>query len=124
MSFQSFFMAGFECATGINSSLQPIDQLAATHHDRLLDEDYRMLGDIGLTTIREGVRWPRVDQRGRLDTSEVKKVLEAANRAGCELILDLFHYGYPTDLDFFSDEFTDRFEEYCFAVARTVAKYA
>src|SRR5688572_7489147 len=41
--FRSFFMAGFECATGYNSNNHWIDQIAATGHDRYLIEDYRRL---------------------------------------------------------------------------------
>ncbi len=37
------------------------------------------------------------------------------------MIWDLFHYGYPADLDPFTDEFTKRFAEYCYAAARFVS---
>lgn len=122
--FRSFFMAGFECATGFNASHRWIDQLAATQHDRMLGPDYSLLTEIGIHTVREGVRWPLVDRNGKLDTAEVRRVVEAANANGVELILDLFHYGYPSDLDIFGESFVDRFEEYCLAVAKTVRRYA
>ncbi len=124
MKFKSFFMAGFECATGYNSGREWIDQISATQHDLRLDEDYVLMTQIGMRTAREGIRWPLIDRGGVLDLQPVVKVLEAANRAQVELILDLFHYGYPPDLDFFSPAFGDRFERYCEAVAQTVKRVA
>ncbi len=121
MNFQSFFMAGFECATGHNSGHRWIDQLAATQHDRHMEADYRMLTEAGMRTVREGIRWPLIDYRGKLDLAEVHETIETANRNRMELILDLFHYGYPDDLDIFGREFIDRFSDYCLAVAEVVA---
>ena len=56
--FQSLLWAGFECATGVNSKGEWIDQVAATEHDRFLDDDYARVAALGLHTVREGVRWP------------------------------------------------------------------
>src|SRR5688572_32126644 len=103
--FQSYFMAGFECATGGNVGRQAIDQIAATQHDTYRDADFRMITEVGMRTIREGIRWPHVDKKGKLDFSEVEQVIEAANQHRIELILDLFHYGIPEDLDIFSGSF-------------------
>jgi hypothetical protein len=124
MNFESFFMAGFECATGLNADRHWIDQIEATQHDRFLERDYRLLSEIGIRTVREGVRWPLVDVSGNLNLAEVERVVKAANGERIELILDLFHYGYPQDIDIFGDEFCPRFEAYCLAVARTVAEHA
>jgi hypothetical protein len=124
MTFRSFFMAGFECATGLNVDRNWIDQIEATQHDRFLRQDYGLLSDIGIHTIREGVRWPLVDIKGTLNLAEVERVIKAANREGAELILDLFHYGYPQDVDIFSEAFADRFADYCCGVAKIVAKRA
>ncbi|HTQ09452.1 MAG TPA: hypothetical protein VMI31_05215, partial [Fimbriimonadaceae bacterium] len=48
----------------------------------------------------------------------------AANENRIELILDLFHYGYPEDLDLLGPDLPKRFEAYCRGVAETVAGYA
>src|SRR5688500_8538064 len=59
--FQSFFLAGFECATGYNRHGEWIDQVAATHHDLCAQEDYRLLSEVGIFGARESIRWPLVD---------------------------------------------------------------
>lgn len=122
--FQSFFMAGFECATGYNSGHRKIDQIAATQHDIRLEDDYSMVTQAGMRTVREGIRWPEMDSGGRLNATEIERVVEAANRHRMELILDLFHYGFPTDLDILSNEFAERFCEYCGFVADVVSRTA
>lgn len=119
--FSSFFLAGFESATGYNAQREWFDQIAATEHDLRADEDYKLLAGAGIRAAREGVRWPLVDLgRGRYDLSSLAPLVDAARRHGVELIYDLFHFGYPAGLDPFSDEFVERFADYCHAVARFV----
>lgn len=118
--FRSFFFAGFECATGINMHGEAFDQVAATGHDQHLDLDYHLLDMVGLHAVREGVRWPLVDREGRHDFSTVEPLLAAAARHRMEVIWDLFHYGYPLDLDPLGPRFAERFAEYCHAVARFI----
>ncbi|RYG25778.1 glycoside hydrolase, partial [bacterium] len=123
--FRSFYMAGFECATGINSNGDWIDQIACTRHDLHVDEDYRRLREIGVLSAREGVRWPLIDRGGfRYDFSSVDPMLQAAQRQGIELVYDLFHYGYPHETDPFSEEFVERFADYCHETARHIVRNA
>ena len=121
--FRSFYLAGFECATGYNMHGEWIDQIAATEHDLHVDADYARLVDVGIHTVREAIRWPLVDHRGRYDFSSVEPFVKAALHHGCDVIWDLFHYGYPDDLDPFSEEFAARFAEYCRAAAGFVARH-
>jgi hypothetical protein len=121
--FRSFFFAGFEGATGYNERGEWIDQIAATHHDRHVDADYRRLHDVGIFAAREAIRWPLIDQGGRYDFSSVLPFVAAARKHRVEVIWDLFHYGFPNDLDIFSDAFTRRFAEYCAATAKFVCKH-
>lgn len=118
--FSSFFLAGFECATGFNSRGEWIDQIAATRHDAQIDEDYRLLRQVGIRAAREGVRWPIVQRGAQYDFSSLDLVLKAARKHGIEIIYDLFHFGYPPALDIFSREFGERFADYCRAVALRV----
>ncbi len=121
LMFSSFFLAGFESATGRNAHCEWFDQIAATEHDRRADEDYGLLSGSGIRAAREGVRWPLVDLGGgRYDFSSLAPMIDAARRHGVELIYDLFHFGHPEGLDPFSEEFVERFADYCHAAARFV----
>jgi beta-glucosidase/6-phospho-beta-glucosidase/beta-galactosidase len=118
--FKSFFFAGFECATGYNAKGAWMDQIAATHHDRFADEDYRLLKEVGIYAAREAIRWPLVDKNAAYDFSSVQPFLDASRRHRIEVIWDLFHYGYPDEIDLFSEEFPRRFAAYCFAAAKHI----
>src|SRR5215208_4762878 len=101
--FRSFFLAGFEGSTGYNRHGDWFDQLAATGHDRTVQQDYRDVAALGIHAARETVRWPLVDLgRGRYDFTSVAPFVEAAKRAHVDIIWDLFHYGYPRDVDLLS----------------------
>lgn len=115
--FRSFFLAGFEGTATFNRHRQWIDQVAATEHDRQADGDYRRLREVGLLAAREAIRWPLVDRGGRFEFDTVRPLLEASRRHRIDVIWDLFHYGYPPELDPFGEEFPPRFAEYCAAVA-------
>ena len=95
--------------------------MAATQHDRFADEDYRRLSEVGIRVAREAIRWPLVDWRGWYDFSSIDPFLRASRKYGVEIIHDVFHYGYPEDVDLFSEQFPERFAEYCYQAARYVA---
>ncbi len=116
--FRSFFLAGFEGSTGYNIHRNWFDQIAATQHERHVEEDYARIRAVGIHATREAVRWPLVDQGGRFDFSSVDPFVRASRRHHIDVIWDLFHYGFPSDVDLFSPEFPRRFARYCAAVAR------
>ncbi len=117
--FRSFFLGGFECATGFNREGHWIDLVAATWHDQHAHDDYRRLREVGILAARDAVRWPLVDRGGgHYDFTSIEPVVRAAHRHGVEVIWDLFHYGYPVGLDLLSDAFPQRFADYCGACAR------
>lgn len=117
--FRSFFLAGFECSTHRNMSRRRLDMIAATRHDILAFEDYSQLAEHGIRTARDGVRWHLVETApGHYDWSSVLPMLRAAERAGCQVIWDLCHYGWPDDLDVFSATFVDRFARYAAVFTR------
>jgi hypothetical protein len=120
--FKNFYMAGFECATGQNMHRVALDQVAATGHDVNADEDYARLRDVGIQSVREASRWGQVDRGGRYDFGPLEPFIQAARRHRMELVWDLFHYGYPADLDLFSAEFPARLARYAAAVARHIAR--
>ncbi|WP_229428945.1 b-glycosidase [Massilia sp. ST3] len=118
--FPTFFLSGFECSTfywgdGVRRNL-----VAETGHDRHAAEDYRILNRLGIAVAREGIPWPMVDKDGGYDFSCVDSFIEAMNASKVIPIWDLCHYGYPDDLDPFTDAFVERFAQYCRAAAEYV----
>jgi hypothetical protein len=122
--FRSFFLGGFECATGINRHGAWFDQIEATQHDRQVEEDYLRLTALDIHAAREGIRWPLVERGTAYDFSTVTPFLIAARRARLEIIWDLFHYGFPADCDPLASCFPGRFAAYCAAVARHVCAHS
>ncbi|NNG23308.1 b-glycosidase [Massilia sp. ML15P13] len=94
--------------------------VAETGHDRHAAEDYRVLSELGIAVAREGIPWPTVDKGGAYDFSCVDPFIQAMNASKVLPIWDLCHYGYPDDLDPFSDAFVSRFAAYCRACAEYV----
>src|ERR1700752_3334876 len=121
--FKSFFIAGFDCTAGYNARGIQINHAKATQHDVFLAEDYRRLKKVGIHAAREGVCWRGVDCSGHYYLSSLHSIINASSRYGIEIIYDLCHFGYPEDLNIFSKEFTKRFADYCYAVARYVATH-
>jgi beta-glucosidase/6-phospho-beta-glucosidase/beta-galactosidase len=113
-----FFFGGYECSTQVDRSGVRRDMVAETQHDRLRDEDYAAARGIGMTVIREGVPWHRIDVAGSLDMAPFDCLVEATTRHGLTPIWDLFHYGFPDDLDPFRPAFAERFARYAGAIAR------
>jgi beta-glucosidase/6-phospho-beta-glucosidase/beta-galactosidase len=108
--FQSYLMGGFECSTHINFAGKRIDVIEATRHDQFAEQDYKRLLDIGIKTARDGVRWHLIEKRPfEYDFSSVLNQVRAARKTGIQIIWDLFHYGFPSDLDILSEDFVIRF---------------
>jgi beta-glucosidase/6-phospho-beta-glucosidase/beta-galactosidase len=115
----SFILGGFECSTHRRSDGRRLDLIEATAHDRFALEDYRRLSEFGIGAARDGLRWHLIEtEPGKYDFSSVESQLNASGVTGVQVIWDLFHYGYPDDLDIFSDEFPDRFASYAAAFAK------
>lgn len=118
--FPTFFLSGFECSTFLWKDGRRRNLVAETGHDRHTAEDYRILGSLGIAVAREGIPWPLVDRGGACDFSMIDPCIAAMNASKITPIWDLCHYGYPDDLDPFSDGFTERFAQYCRACAEYV----
>jgi beta-glucosidase/6-phospho-beta-glucosidase/beta-galactosidase len=119
--FPTFFLSGFECSTFLWGKDRVRRNLVAeTGHDRHAADDYQMLNRLGIAVAREGIPWPMVDKGGEYDFTILDPFIEAMKAAKIIPIWDLCHYGYPDDLDPFSDDFTERFARYCKAAAEYV----
>ena len=115
-SFDSFFMAGFECSSHRRRDGVRLDLIRATGHDKHVLRDYRQLRELGFRTLRDGVRWHLIERvPGKYDWSSWRPMLEAAEEAGVEVIWDLFHYGSPDCVDQAGPDFPDRFTDFALA---------
>src|SRR5262245_39706570 len=119
--FDTFFLAGFECACQRRRDGSHLDLLASTQHDRLAGPDYARLRPAGIGGARDGIRWYQVDRGGRYDFGELRPRLAAARQNGVRVIWDLCHYGWPDDLDVWSPDFVRRLARFARAAAAVVA---
>lgn len=111
--FKSYLMGGFECSTHIRRGGERLDLIASTRHDEFAEADYTRLLEMGMQTARDGVRWHLIEQKPfQYDFSSLQNQIKAAKNTGIQIIWDLFHYGYPIDLDIFSCEFIERFARF------------
>lgn len=98
--------------------------LAVTQHDVHLANDYELLKSVGISTARDGVRWPLIDRGGSFDFSSLTPAAHAAAEANIQIIWDLFHYGWPDGLEFFSANFVDRYARFVRAVVRHLRDFS
>jgi hypothetical protein len=116
--FNSYLMGGFECSTHKRHGGRRLDLIAATRHDEFAAADYLRLLDLGVKTVRDGVRWHLIEPEPyRYDFASLEQQATAARRLGIQVIWDLFHYGYPDGIDIFKPQFVDRFAEFSAATA-------
>jgi beta-glucosidase/6-phospho-beta-glucosidase/beta-galactosidase len=120
ISFKSFHMAGFESSSHRRAGdCVRLDLIAATGHDRFVRSDYRSCAEHGLLTIRDGLRWHRIEaEPGRYDWSSWLPMLEAAAEVGVQVMWDLFHYGSPDHLDQGSAEFIRSYSRFAAEAVR------
>ena len=115
-TFDSFFMAGFECSSHRRRDGVRLDLIRATGHDRHVLNDYRLCRKLGFTTMRDGLRWHLIERApGKYDWSSWLPMLKAAEQAGVQVIWDLFHYGSPDHIDQGAEDFPDRFTDFALA---------
>ncbi|BCS31922.1 beta-glucosidase [Luteitalea sp. TBR-22] len=122
--FDSFWLAGFESACHVTRAGRRLDMLAATQHDRFVDEDYARLEQVRIGTVRDTIRWHRVEPSpGRFDFASVAPYLQAARANDLQVVWDLLHYGVPDDVDVFAPSFVDRFAGFARASARFIREH-
>ena len=122
--FQSFFMGGFECTTHVGLRGYRHDVLHSTQHDSRTTADYLLLQQIGIRTVREGLRWNAIERRvGHYDFSSVLPMLHAARNTGTQVIWDIMHFGIPDGLDVYSSAFVQRLEGLARAFTRVLSDF-
>ena len=121
--FRSFFLGGFECSTHRLRSGKRLDLIRSTRHGELAARDYRLLQRYGIRTARDGFRWHLIEQRpGEFDFSSALSLIRAARDTGMQVIWDLWHYGWPDDLDIFSAAFVRRFAQFARAAVELLSE--
>ncbi|MFL6416993.1 MAG: beta-glucosidase [Bryobacteraceae bacterium] len=92
--------------------------MRATKHDHFIENDFAQLAQLGIRTVRTGARWHLIEQTERTYNFEsLEPCFSAAAGHGIEILLDLFHFGWPDGLDIFGPSFVPRFRHYVRAVA-------
>lgn len=116
--FSSFLQAGFECASHRIRTRKRLDVFSSTGHDRFTRRDYELLLDFGIRTVREGARWHLIESSpGIYDLSSLEHLYRTADDLDIEIILDLFHFGWPDHLDIFHQDFIRALEQFTRKVA-------
>jgi protoporphyrinogen oxidase/glycosyltransferase involved in cell wall biosynthesis len=121
--FATFWQAGYEGADHVNHAGQPQDMNLVTGHLQRAREDYALLARFGIRTVRESIGWRLVERDGQFDFSPLLPRLEAARELGLQSCWTFCHYGWPEDVDIYSDDFVPRFVRYCQAAARFLAPW-
>lgn len=114
--FHSFWMAGYECADHLNAFGVRVDLINSTGHLHLMDTDYKNLAPFKIATVREGIRWSKVETKPyHYDWSVVSTMIQSGQANNIQQVWDLCHFGYPDDLTPLHPQFTDRFVALCTA---------
>jgi len=121
--FKSFWQAGYEGADHVNHAGQPQDMNKVTGHLQRAGADYALLSQFGIRTVRESIGWRLVERDGQFDFSPLLPRLEAARELGLQSCWTFCHYGWPDDVDIYSDDFVPRFVRFCQASARFLAPW-
>ena len=112
--FKSFWMAGYECSDKLNAFGNRVDFLSITNHINLIDEDYKNLHQFNIATVREGIRWSKVETKPyQYNWADVSYMIEAAKRNSIQQVWDLCHFGFPDDLTPLHPMFARRFAALC-----------
>lgn len=122
--FRSFVLGGFECSTHTLRSGKRLDLIRSTRHDELARNDYRLLQRHGIRTARDGLRWHLIERTPHTyDFASATPMFRAAKETGMQVIWDLWHYGWPDDIDIFSSEFVDRFVAFAREAAKRISDH-
>lgn len=112
--FSSFWMAGFECSDKLNAFGNRVDLLKTTGHLDLIDDDYKRLHQFNIKTVREGIRWSKVEKVPyQYDWSAVDKMIKAGKANGIQQVWDICHFGFADDLTPLHPKFANRFAMLC-----------
>jgi beta-glucosidase/6-phospho-beta-glucosidase/beta-galactosidase len=123
-TFTSFLMAGFECTYAKAEEGRRFDLLKASRHDQQCRQDYQLIKERGIFTVREGLAWSQIDKgQGDYDFSRFEPLMKIGAQEGIQQIWDLNHFDFPDHLDPFSPSFSQAYGEYGKRALEVVRKY-
>ena len=118
LTLRSFAMGGFEGASMVLDTGRRVDVIAGSRHDAEARTDYRLLGELGIRTARDALRWHLIERvPGLYDWSSVLPMIRAAADASVEVIWDLCHFGLPDGAELWSPALPERFAAFARAAA-------
>lgn len=110
--FDSPVMAGFECTSYRRRDGIRLDIQAATRHHRRALEDYRLVRQHGMASVRDGLVWHRIERLpGCYDWDDFDRMVDAAQAADVRVMWDLLHFGWPDWTHPLQRGFVERFAE-------------
>ena len=121
LPFSSFWQAGYEGADHINTAGQRLVMDALTGHQTRFYSDYLALQHFGIRTVRESIGWRQAEEDPERTFATLRAKMEAAQELGIQINWTFCHYGWPDDVDLFSDNFVPRFAAFCQRVAAFLA---
>ncbi len=122
--FLTFWQAGYEGADHITHAGKALNMNSATGHLSQVREDYALLHQFGIRTVRESVGWRLVERDGQFDFSALEERARVAQEMGLQICWTFCHYGWPLDVDLFSPQFVERFARLCRALTVFLAPYS
>lgn len=101
-----------------------MDLLQQTKHEQYAELDFERLHLLGIATVRTTARWHLIEQSpGKYSFESLARILDAARKTETEILLDLFHFGWPSHYDVFSKSFSKHFRDYVAEIARWLQSY-
>jgi len=112
-------MGGFECCDMVNRYGERVDLLSDTNHISCLKKNYLRLKEIGIKSVREGIRWSVVESSPyKYDWTDLNLMVKKGKELGVQQIWDICHFGMPDDLSPLHPQFLKRFVNICLAFVK------
>lgn len=121
--FSSFWLGGFEGADFVTREGKRLAMVNANGHLDKINNDYQILKEFGITTVRETVGWRLCDTDHGYDFKTVRRRMVAAKETGIHICWTVSHYGWPDGTDLFQADFAPRFARFCQALAEYLAPW-
>lgn len=123
MPFKSFWLAGYEGADHISPLGQRLSMNDINGHQERAREDYALLKQFGIRTVRESAGWRLSENGEAYDFGAVMSRMEAARENDIQISWTLCHYGWPESVSLFSPDFITRFSAFCGEIAGRLAPH-